>query len=159
MPIISKESWDKLTQEEKEKIRKIYAENLNSSLSGKEYLMSSIFPEECLQPQPLTYEDVESKKVRSIEAKDWILEKISNHRHKGEIVIMTIDGIRVARIEDIIKQPVEGLLYDLNRDDATLGTLFRTSGDPKYINDIAMVNIVKYLMKKLKDGNKEIQAF
>ena len=84
-----------------------------------------------------------------MEAKDWLLEKISNHRHKGEIVIMTVDGIRVARIEDIINQPVEGLLYDLNRDDATLGTLFRTSGDPKYINDIAMANIVKYLMKKL----------
>ena len=84
-----------------------------------------------------------------MEEREWILEKISNHRHKGEIVIMTIDGIRVAKIEDIIKQPVEGLLYDLNRDDATLGTLFRTSGDPKYINDMAIANIVKYLMKKL----------
>ena len=95
-------------------------------------------------------------KFSSTDANDWILEKISNHRHKGEIVIMTIDGLKVARIEDIIKQPVEGLLYDLNRDDATLGTSFRTSGDVKYINDIAMANIVKYLMKKLKDG-KEIQ--
>ena len=102
---------------------------------------------------------MKTKKVSTIEANDRILEKISNHRHKGEIVIMTVDGIMVARIEDIIKQPVEGLLYDLNRDDATLGTLFRTSGDMKYINDIAMANIVKYLMKKLKNGNKEIQAF
>ena len=68
MPIISKETWDKLIpEEEKKKIRKTY-----QRLLGKEYsdiytdeemngalcLANAMFPKETLQPRPLTYEDV-----------------------------------------------------------------------------------------------------
>ena len=61
MPIISKETWDKFTQEEKERIRKEFA--LLKETEGEDLLhrvteLMVLFPEEALQPQPLTYEDV-----------------------------------------------------------------------------------------------------
>ena len=87
--------------------------------------------------------------------RDEMLKEIFEHRNKGEIVFMTIDGLMSAKIEDIIKQPTEGLLYDLNRDVATLSTLFKKTGDVRYINDMAIANVVRYLMNKIQEyGNK-----
>lgn len=57
MPIISKETWDKFTQEEKEKIKQAMKEIPNEKASV-ETLLIELFPAEALQPQPLTYEDV-----------------------------------------------------------------------------------------------------
>ena len=71
MPIISKETWGKFTQEEKERIRKEFA--LLKETEGEDLLhrvteLMVLFPEEALQPQPLTYEDVKRElfpKLRS----------------------------------------------------------------------------------------------
>lgn len=57
MPIISKESFNKLTQEEKDKIRQAMKEIPNEKASV-ETLLIELFPKEALQPKPLTYEDV-----------------------------------------------------------------------------------------------------
>ena len=54
MPIISKESFDKLTQEEKDKLRELYSNSVKVDFG----VMRKIFGEEALQTQPLTYEDV-----------------------------------------------------------------------------------------------------
>ena len=67
MPIISKETWDKFTQEEKEKILQLNEKLVSlRDESGDRYHyfkgsidnLKAIFPKETLQPQPLTYEDV-----------------------------------------------------------------------------------------------------
>ena len=75
MPIISKETWDKFTQEEKEKIRKEFA--LLKETEGEDLLhrvaeLMVLFPEEALHPQPLTYEDVEKKLKETEGGKEWI---------------------------------------------------------------------------------------
>lgn len=65
MPIISKETWDKFTQEEKEKIREEYEGftqcavfHKDTECADKMSAYLQLFGKENLQPQPLTYEDV-----------------------------------------------------------------------------------------------------
>ena len=50
--------------------------------------------------------------------KDLVLEK----EKEGKVVLATWEGLKEADLEAIIKQPTEGLLYDLNRDKATVLT-------------------------------------
>ena len=49
-----------------------------------------------------------------------LLDKILELQKEGKIAFMTIDGLMSADINNIIQQPAEGLLYDLNRDTASL---------------------------------------
>jgi hypothetical protein len=47
--------------------------------------------------------------------KDLMLQK----EKEGKILFRTLDCLIEADIEEFIKQPIEGLLYDLNRDKTT----------------------------------------
>jgi hypothetical protein len=76
------------------------------------------------------------------ELKDKIIEEYK----KGNIVVSTIEGIKTAPLKEIINQPTEGLLYDLNRDEATILTFIN---DPKWINDYACVAVIRELKKQL----------
>lgn len=59
MSIISKETWDKFTQEEKQEVIEVFQMATKNNAQGKvAEIYGGIFPEEALQPQPLTYEDV-----------------------------------------------------------------------------------------------------
>jgi len=64
--------------------------------------------------------------------RDLVLKKAK----EGKVVFMTIDGPAEAPIDDFIKQPTEGILYDLNRDRATVLTFIDTD-PPKWVNDFA----------------------
>ena len=79
--------------------------------------------------------------------KNIILEKAK----EGKIVIHTLDGLQAVGIEDFISQPTDGLLYDLNRDRATVLTFI---DDPKWINDFA----VSIVITKLKEYYDKYQA-
>jgi len=74
------------------------------------------------------------------ELKDFILAESK----KGNIVYASFEGLYSVPIDDIIKQPVEGLLYDLNRDVATVLTFIE---DPKWINDFAVASVITALHK------------
>ena len=76
-----------------------------------------------------------------------ISEKILYESKNGNIVINTTFGLRVCKIDEIVNQPVDELLYDLNRDEATIMTFI---DDEKWINDYACSMVIKYLMDKLK---------
>ena len=70
---------------------------------------------------------------------------------KGNVVVMTYDGPMGMPLKDIIEQPVEGLLYDLNRDEATILTFVE---DRKWVNDFAVAKVIRLLkdkLEKLKD--------
>ena len=79
------------------------------------------------------------------EFRDYVLSK----EKEGKVVINTIVGFKEILIEDIIKQPTEGLLYDLNRDRATILTLI---DDKKWVNDFACMLIINKLHSF--DGNE-----
>lgn len=76
-----------------------------------------------------------------------INKKILEEYKNGNIVLNTPFGLHVDTMENIINQPAEGLLYDLNRDEATIMTFI---DDEKWINDYACSMVIKYLMNKLK---------
>ena len=84
------------------------------------------------------------------ELKNLILSK----KKEGKIVFHSIEGLMEAKMEDIIRQPAEGLLWDLNRDLATL--LHRASEDnPCWVNDMALANITEFLVNKVNEITDE----
>ena len=79
---------------------------------------------------------------------------ILSQEEQGRVVIMTIEGFAEASLEDIIKQPTEGLLYDLNRDRATILTFIE---DKKWVNDFACMLVIIKLKQKLTEHDNEIK--
>ena len=83
---------------------------------------------------------------------DEVYKVIRENEDKGLITIMDFDGLASIPIDEFIKQPTEGLLYDLNRDKTTTITLGR-SGNERWVNDYAVALVIEYLMKQLRDKN------
>ncbi|MFA5177249.1 MAG: hypothetical protein WC440_03755 [Candidatus Omnitrophota bacterium] len=71
-----------------------------------------------------------------------ILKLIETEKEKGNIVFNTIGGLMTVRLDDFIKQPVDGILYDLNRQELT-SEAFLT--DSKWINDYAVALVIRKL--------------
>lgn len=88
-----------------------------------------------------------------------LLDKILELQKEGKIAFMTIDGLVSADINNIIQQPAEGLLYDLNRDTASLMSLAKEGKNKRWINDMAMAYVVTKLVEKcnaLSKANEEL---
>ena len=83
-----------------------------------------------------------------IKLKDLILKK----RKENKIVFMTIEGPMEIDIDLFIEQPIEGILYDLNRDLPTILT-FLNNGNIKWVNDFAVAVVISKL-KEHYDKNK-----
>lgn len=81
-----------------------------------------------------------------------LVEKVVKH---GGIFFMTCDGIRSMSMDDFLSQPADGILYDLNRDEATTVTLAKdgTLG-MRWVNDLAVAYVIKALKCEL-DKYKE----
>ena len=79
-----------------------------------------------------------------------IKDKIFEEEKKGNIVINGACGLEVYSIREFVNQPTDGIIYDLNRDEATILTWI---DDPKWINDYACAMVIRYLMNKLNDKN------
>ena len=92
--------------------------------------------------QPSCLGDVSSS-AKQNDIKEMILAEYK----KGNIVVSTFEGLQVAPLKEIIKQPIDGLLYDLNRNEAVVLTFIN---DPKWINDYAMVQVVRELKQQLE---------
>ena len=81
--------------------------------------------------------------------KKELLECIDEQANNKNIVIMTLAGPMVAPIEDFCNQSVDGILYDLNRDEATTRTL-ASDDNPRWVNDIAIAKVIRHLKAKLE---------
>ena len=79
---------------------------------------------------------------------------ILSQEEQGRVVVMTIEGFSETSLDEIIKQHTDGLLYDLNRDRATILTLIE---DKKWVNDYACMLVIKKLKQKLEEHDKEIK--
>ena len=77
-------------------------------------------------------------KIEIEKFRDLVLEK----EKQGKVVIATVDGYAEMDLDEIIKQPLEGLLYDLNRDKATILTWI---DDIKWVNDFACMKVIEKL--------------
>lgn len=88
-----------------------------------------------------------------------LLDKILKLQKEDKVAFMTIDGLVSADINNIIQQPAEGLLYDLNRDTASLMNLAKEGKNKRWINDMALAFVVTKLVEKcnaLCKANEEL---
>ena len=103
------------------------------------------------------YEDFAKSKTEAkklpISDMESIKDKILKEYKKGNIVVAGIDGLQGMPIKEFIKQPVEGMLYDLNRDPATILTLIN---DPKWVNDYAVMTVIIELKKRIKELEEQL---
>lgn len=84
-----------------------------------------------------------------------LINKILSEYEKGNIVIATIEGLQGMKLSDFIDQPVDGMLYDLNRDEATVLTLIN---NPKWINDYAVCKVIRALKDKIDELKADIEV-
>lgn len=78
------------------------------------------------------------------ELKDKILEEYKN----GNVIIATSEGLQGTKLSEFIKQPTDGLLYDLNRNEAVVLTFI---DDPKWINDYAVCQVIRSLKSRIDE--------
>jgi len=88
-------------------------------------------------------EQTDGEKARDIVLKEY---------QKGNVVVSTFEGLKVMPLKDIIKQPASGILYDINRDEATILTFIE---NPKWINDYACAQVIRELKKQLDEKCKK----
>ena len=68
--------------------------------------------------------------------------------NKGNLVYADIEGLKSIKFEEFIKQPLEGMLYDINRNLATILTFIE---EPKWVNDFALTKLLEYYYNKCKE--------
>lgn len=76
--------------------------------------------------------------------RDYVLAK----EKEGVIVIATFEGFAEIKLDDVIHQLTDGLLYDLNRDRATILTFIE---DKKWVNDFACMKVIVRLKELLEE--------
>lgn len=78
---------------------------------------------------------------------------IQDEYGKGNIVINTIEGLRAMKLDGLINQCADGLLYDLNRNEGTVVALI---DDPKWINDYACAKVIRALKQRIDELEKQL---
>ena len=91
----------------------------------------------------------EEKRIEELRNLVWQKEK------EGKIVFWTIEGPVAANLDDFIKQPADGILYDLNRLEEVVLTFI---GDPKWLNDYAVAQVIRKL-KECCDNASSLHPF
>lgn len=74
----------------------------------------------------------------------------------GKICYRTVVGIEAMSIEEFVQQPLEGMLYDINRDRATVMTFL---DDAKWTNDLALTQLLEFYYNENIRLKKEIEQF
>lgn len=69
---------------------------------------------------------------------------------EGQLVFHVMGGLASANIDEFIKQPTDGILYDLNRSPEVVLTFI---DDPKWVNDYAVYLVIKRLKEKVDELN------
>ena len=93
---------------------------------------------------------METKEKEIIES---IRDKVLAEWDKGNLVYADIEGLKSIKFEDFIKQPLEGMLYDINRNTATILTFL---DDPKWVNDFALTKLLEYYYNKCKKYEEDV---
>lgn len=76
------------------------------------------------------------------EIKDLVKAEYEN----GNIVVAGIEGLMTMKMDDFIRQHVDGMLYDLNRGEAVVLTFLP---DPKWVNDYAVCKVIRALKSNI----------
>lgn len=77
-------------------------------------------------------------------------------RRDGYIVYRTIEGLHKQKIDDFVKQPIEGQLYDINRD---MATCLAFIDEPMGVNNLASHVLLKYYYAKCQKLERELEKY
>lgn len=86
--------------------------------------------------------------------RDMIFDMLKKCDSEGRVPFMTVDGIYSSEYENFLSQGIEGVLYDLNRD---MATLYATYSE-RTINDLSLVYLLKRLISEREEMKKEIET-
>jgi hypothetical protein len=90
------------------------------------------------------------KELTEIEKRKNLSDLISKKRQEGKVILATIDGFMEADLENLVNcQPVDGLLYDLNRDLVTCLSWVEASEDIVWVNNAASGIVIEYMSKQI----------
>lgn len=85
-----------------------------------------------------------------------IRDKVLAEWNKGNLVYADIEGLKSIKFEDFVKQPLEGMLYDINR---CLPVVLTYIEDPKWVNDFALTKLLEYYYNRCKElENKLVEC-
>jgi hypothetical protein len=85
-------------------------------------------------------------------------ELVLEERKKGNVVYLALDAILSAPVKEIIKQPTDGLLWDLNRDEVTALSFMDEEGMIHWVNNFAVALVIKELKSQLTQIESQIDA-
>ncbi len=80
-------------------------------------------------------------------------DKVIAEYKKGNVVILTQTGASILKIENLIDQPADGILYDLNRNEEIILTFI---DDIKWVNDYATAKVIRYLKKQIEEYESKL---
>ena len=83
--------------------------------------------------------------------KKWS-EIVKEERAKGNVVFLCIDEVLSGPVKEIIKQPADGLLWDLNRDEVTALTFMDEEGMTHWVNNFAVALVIRELKRQLDEA-------
>jgi hypothetical protein len=81
---------------------------------------------------------------------ELVRDVILREYEEGNIVVFGIET-QVYNLKEFIKQPVDGILYDLNRSEETVLTWIE---DKRWINDFAVAKVIRELKQQLEARQK-----
>ena len=83
---------------------------------------------------------------------DFILAK----KKEGKAVYyVSPDELAVSALEDLCNQPTDGILYDLNRDEASI-LAFASEDDPYWVNNYATAQVIRYLKGRMEELEQQL---
>lgn len=91
------------------------------------------------------------------EQKRWS-EIVLEERDKGNAVcILLPDTVGTQPVKEMVKQPTDGLLWDLNRDEATALAFMDKEGMLHWVNNFAVALVIRELKSQLARAEREIE--
>jgi hypothetical protein len=81
-------------------------------------------------------------------SKKELQDKVLEEYRKGNIVVATFEGLMAMPLAQIINQPADGILYDLNRSEEIVLTFI---DDPKWVNDYAVAKTIRVLKDRIDE--------
>ena len=90
-----------------------------------------------------------------METKEDLKNMVLDDWKDGYVVFASIEGLHKQKLEDFTQQPLDGMLYDINRNAATILTFI---DDPKWVNDFALTKLLEYYYNKCKEYEKILSA-
>lgn len=91
-----------------------------------------------------------------METNNEILDKVLALQADNKVAFMTVAGLKYGPIDEFVKQPLEGQLYDVNRDRATLYSMANENKNKRWINDLALVYMYEYANKTIEEQRRYI---